>query len=506
MSELRPPGPRRWYRSLYWRIAIGFIAFLAATLVAQGGLFLWLSTQREETLPPRLLGDLASLVAEELGEAAERGPGVDLAPLADERFRDLGRPAALVLADGRVVAGDFQPPPPLVDDVRAQLAAGDAAWPAGRQANTRRRDLRQQERDSDGRGARGQGRQGPRPLGPPWAVAPVRVNDHVVAAVMVARGRPPAAVARELAPWLAVGLAVLLVAGTALASLAVFRPAQARLRDLEDAAGRFGAGDLTARALERGGDEVASVARAFNRMADEAAAREAALVEADRARRQLLADVTHELRTPLTAIRGYAETLTLPAFAPASADGQRFVHIVDVEAQRLERLVNDLLDLARFDAGGAAFERAPVPVAALFTRVVERHGPTAEAAGVTLTTALDAAIDTIPGDARRLEQVVQNLTANAIRHTPAGGRVAWQAVRDGDAVVLRVSDTGEGIAPEHLPHVFDRFYKADPARADATGTGLGLSIVKAIVERHGGRVSVSSSRGAGTRFDVRLPG
>ena len=303
MSELRPPGPRRWYRSLYWRIAIGFIAFLAATLVAQGGLFLWLSTQREETLPPRLLGDLASLVAEELGEAAERGPGVDLAPLADERFRDLGRPAALVLADGRVVAGDFQPPPPLVDDVRAQLAAGDAAWPAGRQANTRRRDLRQQERDSDGRGARGQGRQGPRPLGPPWAVAPVRVNDHVVAAVMVARGRPPAAVARELAPWLAVGLAVLLVAGTALASLAVFRPAQARLRDLEDAAGRFGAGDLTARALERGGDEVASVARAFNRMADEAAAREAALVEADIVR-WVVSVVRRRRRRVLSRIEG----------------------------------------------------------------------------------------------------------------------------------------------------------------------------------------------------------
>jgi signal transduction histidine kinase len=505
MSEPNPPGPRRWYRSLYWRIAIGFIAFLALTLVAQGGLFLWLSTQREAALPPRLLGDLAALVAEELGDAAERGSGMELALLAEERFRDLGRPAALVLADGRVVAGDLEPPPPLVEDVRAQLVAGDAAWPADRRPNTRRRDLRPQERDGETRGARGQSRPGPRPLGPPWAVAPVRVNDHVVGAVMVARGRPPAAVARELAPWLAVGLAVLLAAGTALASLAVFRPAQARLSDLEQAARRFGAGDLTARAVERGGDEVAAVARAFNRMADEAAAREAALVEADRARRQLLADVTHELRTPLTAIRGYAETLTLPAFAPPSDEGRRFVHIVDVEAQRLERLVNDLLDLARVDAGGAAFERAPVAVAALFTRVVERHGPTAVAAAVTLETSIADGLDTVPGDARRLEQVVQNLTANAIRHTPAGGRVSWQAFVEGGDAVLRVSDTGEGIGPEHLPHVFDRFYKADPARADGTGTGLGLSIVKAIVERHGGRVSVTSAPGTGTTFDVRLP-
>jgi len=493
------PEPRRWYRSLYWRIALGFIAFLAAMLMAQGGLFLWLSTQRDDALPPRLLADLAALVAEELGDAAERAPATDLAALAEERFRELGRPAALVLPDGRVVAGEIEPPPPMVRMTVDRLRAGAAAWsdrpargPRGRGGMT-------------DRGGEGRPDAPRRPGAPPWAVAPVRAGGAVVAAVLVARGRPPGAVARELAPWLALGLAVLLASGTALASLAVFRPAQARLRDLEDAARRFGAGDLTARALERGGDEVASVAGAFNRMADEAAAREAALVEADRARRQLLADVTHELRTPLTAIRGYAETLTLPAFAPASTDGQRFVHIVDVEAQRLERLVNDLLDLARFDAGGAAFERAPVPVAALFTRVVERHGPTAEAAGVTLTTALDDRIDTIPGDARRLEQVVQNLTANAIRHTPAGGRVSWQAFVEGGDAVLRVTDTGEGIAPDHLPHVFDRFYKADPARADATGTGLGLSIVKAIVERHGGRVSVSSTRGAGTSFDVRLP-
>ncbi len=492
---------RRWYRSLYWRIAIGFISFLAAMLVAQGGLFLWLSTAREEALPPRLLADLAALVADELGEAMDATPGADLAVLAEERFGDLGRPAALVLPDGRVVSGQLDPPLPMVRTTVNRLRAGAEAWrdPAprgrrGRQGLPTRRA--------------GEPRTSPAALRPgvlPWAVAPVRTNGTVVGAVLMARGRPPGAVARELAPWLGLGLAGLLALGTALASVAVFRPAQARLRDLEEAARRFGGGDLSARAPERGGDEVASVARAFNRMADEAAARQAALVEADRVRRQLLADVTHELRTPLTAIRGYAETLTLPAFAPASPEGRRSVEIIEVEAQRLERLVNDLLDLARFDAGGASFEHAPVPVAALLTRLVERHGPTAEAAGITLSTGIDAGIDTVPGDARRLEQVVQNLTANAVRHTPAGGRVHWQAARDGDALVLRVTDTGEGIGAEHLPHVFDRFYKADPARADATGTGLGLSIVKAIVERHGGRVEVTSRRGAGTTFEVRLP-
>ncbi|HUU36015.1 MAG TPA: HAMP domain-containing sensor histidine kinase, partial [Vicinamibacterales bacterium] len=495
MSSFTPSGARRWYRSLYWRIAAGFIAFLAMTLVAQGGFFLWLSTQREEALPPRLLADLASLVAEDLGDAVARTPGLDLPALARERFGELGRPAALLLRDGRVVASDAAPPPPLVADVRRQFEAGEQ-WRERRPRGGRARD---------GQMARGGGRGGvARPFGgrpgglPSWAVAPVSVDGRVVAAVMVARGRPPGAVARELAPWVAAGFAALLLAGTALASLAVFRPAQNRLRNLEDAARRFGAGDLGARALEAGGDEVAAVARAFNRMAREAAAREAVLVDADRARRQLLADVTHELRTPLTAIRGYAETLTLPAFAPASRQGREAVHVVDVEAQRLERLVNDLLDLARFDAAGAPLEVADVPVARLFTRVVERHGPGAAAAGLTLDTAVGPGAETVRGDERRLEQVLQNLTANALRHTPAGGRVALAAARDADALVFTVRDTGSGIHAEHLPYVFDRFYKADSARSDAGGTGLGLSIVKAIVERHDGAVRVTSSPGVET--------
>ncbi|MGE0816277.1 MAG: sensor histidine kinase [Vicinamibacterales bacterium] len=497
--------PRRWYRSLYWRIAAGFIAALALMLVVQGGLLFWLSSQRDEALPPRLIADLAALVADELAADAARAPAADLAELARARFKELDRPAALVLPDGSVVAGAVPPPEPLVATVVARLRAGsgDGDWQRMRRPMPGMGRAPFTPRGAGG--SRGGGLAEGRPLGPPWAVAPIRAEGRVVAAVLVARGRPLEAVARDVVPWLVAGAAVLLLVGTALASLVVFRPAHARLRDLETAARRFGDGDRTARAAVAGGDEVASVARAFNRMAEEAAAREAALVEADRARRQLLADVTHELRTPLTAIRGYAETLTLPAFAPASAEGLRFVQIVDAEAQRLERLVNDLLDLARFEAGGVTLERETVSVPALFTRVLERHGQAADAAGVSLSTEVAPEAEAVNGDARRLEQVVQNLTANALRHTPAGGRVSLSAFVDGGAVVLRVADTGEGIAPEHLPHVFDRFFKADPARADAGGTGLGLSIVKAIVERHGGAVTVESRPGAGTVFDVRLP-
>jgi two-component system, OmpR family, sensor kinase len=506
MSESGPPPPRRWYRSLYWRIAAGFIAFLAVMLVAQVALFLWLSSQRDD-LPPRLLANLAALVADELGAEAARTPAADLATLATARFEDLNRPAVLLLPDGRMVASSSAVPP---ESLRVatlwRLTSQDRlAWPPPRRpGNFGRRGppgpmgpMRADQPDA--------GRPG-RPLfSPGWAVAPVRVDDRVAAAVLVGRGRPPGAVARELAPWLAAGLAALLVAGTALASMAVFRPAHSRLSNLEDAARRFGDGDRSARASATGGDEVSAVARAFNRMADDAAAREAALVDADRARRQLLADVSHELRTPLTSIRGYAETLAVPGFAPVTPEGRHAVHVVTAEAQRLERLVNDLLDLARLDAGGAPLQITAVSVRGLFTRVLERHGPEAAAAGISLETDADGAAESVPGDAVRLEQVLQNLTANALRHVARGGHVHLTAARSGDEVVLRVTDDGRGIDAVHLPHVFDRFYKGDPSRTGGTGTGLGLSIVKAIVERHGGHVGVESTPGVGTAFEIRLP-
>ena len=418
MSDSDWTPPRRWYRSLYWRIAAGFIAFLAATLVAQVALFLWLSSQRDEALPPRLLANLAALVADEIAAEASRAPEADLADLARARFDDLARPAAIVFADGRVVASSAaQPPEPLVRTTLRRLAGDDreAAWAARRPGPFGRRAPPRPGFDREG-GSPGASRA----IGPiPWAVAPVRVGDRVPAAVFVARGRPPGAIARELAPWLAAGLALLLVGGTALAAVAIFRPAHARLRDLESAVRRFGDGDRAARASTRGGDEVSAVAAAFNRMADEAGARESALVEADRARRQLLADVSHELRTPLTSIRGYAETLTLPGFAPPTAPGQHAVHVVGVEAQRLERIVNDLLDLARLDAGGAPLEVTPVAVRDLFTRAEERHRPDAEAAGIVLAVRIDPGAEVVPGDEVRLEQVVQNLTANAVRHALA---------------------------------------------------------------------------------------
>jgi two-component system sensor histidine kinase BaeS len=345
-------------------------------------------------------------------------------------------------------------------------------------------------------------------------MAPIEHDDQVVAVVWVPPLTGLQRVAAEIGTPLAIGAVLLLIGGTVIATLVIFRPAQARLSAVETAARRFGEGDLSARAPEMGGDEVAAVATAFNRMAADLAARQAQLVEADRARRQLLADVSHELMTPLTAIRGYAETLGLPQFLPASKEGQRAVKVIHEEGERIERLVKELLDLARFEAGGISLALENVDVDEIFERVSERHAQAAQDKGVAIVVEPHEDDIRLVGDPHRLEQALQNLASNALRHTPPGGAVRLGASRENGMVKLTVADNGVGIPAQHLPHVFDRFYKADQSRSQpgrrslgegGAGSGLGLSIVKAIVERHGGTVSVRSHPGE-TVFEIVLPG
>jgi two-component system sensor histidine kinase BaeS len=298
----------------------------------------------------------------------------------------------------------------------------------------------------------------------------------------------------------------LMLGGTALAALLVFRPVNRRLKGLEDAARRLGSGDTTARAAIDGGDEIAAVANAFNRMADDLATRAAQLQAADRTRRQLLADVSHELMTPLTAIRGYVETLALPDLKADQATRLRYLRIVEEETLRLENIIGDLLDLARLEAGGGALKRQDVRVAHLFARVIARHEREARERQVTLSECVDAGAETVNVDPDRMEQALQNLAANALRYTAAGGKVELHASRESDQLVLRVRDTGRGIPAEHVPMIFDRFYKVDASRSGQdSSSGLGLSIVKAIVERHGGTIGVASRPGVETTFEIALP-
>jgi two-component system phosphate regulon sensor histidine kinase PhoR len=223
----------------------------------------------------------------------------------------------------------------------------------------------------------------------------------------------------------------------------------------------------------------------------------------ERARRELTANVSHELRTPLTSIKGFAETLLAGAVRDEST-ARHFLEIIDNEANRLVKLVDDLLDLSRLESKRIILELGQVDVARLVEETVARFRPLAGARDLELQ---PAAQDIIAiADRDRLAQVLTNLLDNAIKFTPEGGRIAvgWRAANG--EVEVSVADTGGGISDVDLPHVFERFYKADRARAAGSGgSGLGLAITKHIVEAHGGRIRVSSEPGRGTTFTFTVP-
>jgi two-component system sensor histidine kinase BaeS len=336
--------------------------------------------------------------------------------------------------------------------------------------------------------------------------APIFVNGQRVGVVVVQPRRPPGMVFRELGPLMGAIALVLVCGGGVLAALLIFGPAHRRLRGLEDAARSFGRGERGARAPASGGDEISAVALSFNRMADDLARRADELEASDRARRQLLADVSHELTTPLTAIRGYVETLAMPDLPLDDAAKLRYLAIISDETMRLEHIVGDLLDLAKLEAGGVTLRIQNVTVADLFGRVVSRHERPCQDRQVTLATTVEAGAEVVRADPDRLEQALQNLAANALRHSTPGGRIDLVARRSGDSIALAVRDTGTGIPAGHLPFIFDRFYKVEASRTnDTAGSGLGLSIVKAIIERHGGTVTAASNPGVETVFEIRLP-
>jgi signal transduction histidine kinase len=358
----------------------------------------------------------------------------------------------------------------------------------------------------------GRGARGPRPrMGGPspfprggGEFAPILVDGEPVGRVAVLPGGPPfSRVVRELGPTMGLVGGGVLAVGMAVVTFIVLGPVRRRLRQVQDATERLGSGDLAARAPEEGGDEVAAVARSFNRMADELTSRALALERSDSARRQLLADVSHELMTPLTAMRGYIETLTMSELDIDAATRQRYLGIVNEETHRLERIIGDLLDLARLEGAATAMRQEPVDVGALFERVAERHEREVRARGVHLVRDVRTGAERVAGDPDRLEQALQNLAANALRHTPDGGTLGLAADRTEAGVRITVRDSGPGIAPHHLPLIFERFYKVDVSRKATGGSGLGLSIVKAIVERHGGTIVAYNDKGA--VFEIVLP-
>ncbi len=505
-----------WYRSLYWRIALGVVAFLAAMLVVQAVLFVWAVSQSGRSLPGQSPARLGQTVALDLANLLEREPQADIAKYVREQYATYTHPFFVLMNDGRLItSGSKTFPEPLIRMAHARLQGGPPRFLRGRRGEPpqgpRPPDMRPDgfglgDPSERGRGAREWWQQPDRfverferDAGGVSFVrpAPIVVDGKLTGVVVVPPQAPFGFLLSRYAPMLALVGGGVLVVGTVLTSLLIFGPARRRLRAVETAARRFGSGDLEARAPEKGGDEIAAVAQAFNRMADD-------LATSDRVRRQLLADVSHELNTPVTAVRGYLETLTMPEVTLDEATRARYLGIIADETARLEHLIGDLLDLAKFEGGGGTLRREPVAIEQLFSRVGARHERELQARRITLAATVASDATTVTGDADRLEQVLQNLAANALRYAPDGSTLRLTSRRAADGIAIAVEDEGPGIAPEHLPHVFDRFYKADTSRAPAGGSGLGLSIVKTIVERHGGRLSVASRPGQ-TVFEIWLP-
>jgi len=221
-------------------------------------------------------------------------------------------------------------------------------------------------------------------------------------------------------------------------------------------------------------------------------------------RRDFVANVSHELKTPLTAIAGYAETLA--SESTDDADAGRFAGIIVEHARRMQRLVDDLLDLSRIESGGWQPEPEPVDIEPAARDAWRPFVERAAEQRVQFETAVTKSAATIAVDPEALRQIFTNLFDNALRHTPVGGRVRVLAAPANGDVVLRVSDTGSGISAEHLPRIFERFYRVDPGRSrQQGGTGLGLAIVKHLVEAHGGSVSAESELGRGTTILLTFP-
>jgi signal transduction histidine kinase len=537
---------RVWYRSLYWRIGLGFVLLLGVLLAVQGVISLWLAGRFAALIPGRSPAQFAETLASELSIALAERMDLDLPSFVQERHPTTLHPYTVVLRDGRTAANPrivpplnagraargrlasltgepvpgTSPPPgsrpdPSFGPIPAPAPGGQGfggrdrvppdpatAVPAPRSGGAGGAGGGVGRGGGGGRGGRG-GR------APGLEFATISIDGAPYGVVTVPSESPPLPIAlRGLGPTLAGVAVVLLLVGATLAALLVFRPAHRRLHALEDAARAFGAGNAAARARADGGDEVASLARAFNQMADDLTGRAAALAESDRARRQLLADISHELATPLAAIRGYAETLSMQDVQLDEPTRLRYLGVIGDETERLEHLVGDLLELARLEGGGAPPRREPVKVRALLDRIEQRHEAAVRARAIALDIRLAPESLTVVGDAARLEQALQNLVANAVRHTPEGGRILVSAVPAGGAVRVVVEDSGPGIPEEHLPRVFDRFYKVDQSRTGTSvpsGSGLGLSIVRAIVQSHGGQVTASNAPGGGARFEVTLP-
>ena len=299
------------------------------------------------------------------------------------------------------------------------------------------------------------------------------------------------------------GLVLLVTAGL---GLVLFRRLTKRLRGMQNVVSKFEAGNYDARMDDDARDEVGMLATCFNRMADTLVDTMEELRQADRMRRELIANVSHDLRSPLASIQGYLETLQIKDGTLGPQERQRYVETALKNAQRLNALVSELFELSKLESEQVEPSPEPFSVAELVQDVAVQYQTQADAKGVDLQANLPEGHARVEADIGLVERALSNLIDNAIHYTPEGGRVTIGVEREAGGVQLRVSDTGPGIPEDDLPHIFERFYRVDKSRDRSSGgAGLGLAIAYKIIELHGEQLEVESTVGDGTTFQFRLP-
>ena len=436
------------------------LIIVAVSLVA----FLINSRQLDQLTTARLQG-AAELVA-------ERGPRV-LQFLGTDRLNSAFRKLGVANARGLIVGRD--------GDIIADTRAGAEAPPL---------EVIESAGSTDGATQGSYGGFLDR-----WLYVSQPLQEGRALLLLAPRPSPIAALGQELLLPLILRSALVAFAASVVLAWLISRWVSAPLQNTAEAARSVAAGDYDKRLTPSGPDEAHSLAISFNEMVQQVQGNQQAM-------RDFVANVSHELRTPLTSIQGYAQAI-LDGTAP---DINAAAGVIHGESERLGRLVEELLDLARMDTGQAPLERKLVDLGAVLAAIVERLKLKAATKGVQLENEVNS-LPSLIGDGDRLAQVFTNLIDNALKHTPEGGKVRLKGETDSGWVSVHVDDTGPGIAPEELSRIFERFYQLDKARSGSgpRGAGLGLAISREIVEAHGGSLEAQSVVGRGSRFTVRLP-
>ncbi|MBI5867512.1 MAG: HAMP domain-containing histidine kinase [candidate division Zixibacteria bacterium] len=481
------PALRR--KSLFWTFAGSFLAVLLIAAIIQGIIVITIL----RPLSARLAESRANLLAEQAAERVSWALGDSALTDVGSVLREFGRENRGVAVfyrskDGHVVS-DRQMPPGADDRFHARWDSMSA----------------QRMEEFAQRSPQGPDRDRRRVV----VEQPVVVGTDTAGHVMVVAFNRAGGGFREPAPGSGLLLLLpvaILVAG--IAGLIMFRAVVRRLRALENLAREVSGGNLGARVSDPSSDEIGRLALSLNSMTASLAEARERILASDSQRRQLLADITHELATPLTSIRGYAETLLQPSMPITEAERDTYLSDILQESERMDLLINDLLELTRLEAGAISLAKERIDWVALARNMVARFQSKFRDAALTLTFADSDTEAWIEADGRRLEQVIENLLLNAIRYVPQGGHVSIAVVRDAapgpESWQMIVADDGPGFEAQDLPHVFDRFYRASTARS-SSGSGLGLAIVQEIVRRHGGQVRAENAEPHGARIVVDLP-